>query len=759
MLAENRMPECPPNVAPAETLPPRAGPSVAAVIIVSGLFVWSACRIQTYVTAQDPFWYIALARQFLGLIESEGAYAMGIQFVSPGFPLLLALTIKFFGPFGPHWLNTCLGIGFLFALAHLAFRLIDFRWRAPVILLVTYLLIVAGYELNLHFLVYPFRGMAVYCFLFAGMATVEICTRRNLSPVSFVLPGTCFAAAVAIREPAVFGVAGALLYIAWEGGFRAPRTWSRVASLLAPAILCLGAFTIHSATQGRFVNNQFAAFSHYLVNTVGSDLPRAFATGIRTQAAYLVDEFTWAGIAALLLGLWTSRRNKAILCFFAVPAALLFVFYALYITHYRYVLGSILFLCPIVGIGILTLLSWTERSLASRFPRASKMPSIAVVVLLAIFSVEEMRELKPWGRHITRSDIARFLADLEDVIPEENACVTVPPVCRYLGDALLSFSGIELLDPARMPAAMVDGRPCYLLKPLNERSYYEGYSDAALDAGGVQHDAIVRFYVRAPSTVTDVGDRTLRFADGEFGVQKIGPWNQREVSEKIHVPAHRNMILWLDFGERKNAADVHAILRDAAGIEQYQWEPFRGRHYAGLALPARAAVTPHLTLHLESSKPMPPHPLAGWQIGDLAMKIPFDHNRSLSTHYWVVSPPFDLPQRQNRFAAILADEGILNIPVPHGGGFEALDILFVLSPAPISSRNEKIRYRFGNAEEVRDLDCSRPLSYHAIRVATTRSSKSMRIKLDRVAGNIASHRSTVRIVQINILAADWSDGQ
>jgi len=726
--------------------------------MVSGLFVWGAFRIQTYVTAQDPFWYIALARQFLGLIDSEGPYSMGIQFVSPGFPLLLAITIKLFGPFGPHWLNTLLGIGALFALAHLAFRLFDFRWRAAVILLLTFLVIVAGYELNLHFLVYPFRGMAVYFFLLAGMATMEICMRRGLSPIAFLGPGIFFSAAIAIREPAVFGVAGALLYVVWDGGLRVRCTWGRVAALLVPTMICLGAFTFHGATQGRLVNNQLYAFSHYLVNTAGSNLPQTIAAGIRTQASYLVDEFTWAGIAALVPGLWISRKNKAALCFFAIPAVLLFLFYALYITHYRYVLSSILFLCPLVAVGILSVLSWTEQLLAKRFPKTSALPSTAVVALLAVFSIVELRELEPWGRTVSRSDVNRFLADLEEVFPEENACITFPPVCRYLGDALLSFGTIKMLDPARMRTALENGRACYLLRPLNESSYYEGYSTAALDAGGVQHETTMRFYLQVPDPEQKDHVRKLRFAEGEFAVQRLQPWTHLTLEEKIHVPAHRNMVLWLDFGERESEANVNAVLRDATGKEQHRWKPFRGRHYAGLAVPARAAATPHLTLHLTSNEPMPPHPLAGWQIGDLPMKIPFNHKRSLSTHYWV-SPPFEASRRQSRFAAVLKEEGVMNIPVPHGGGFGALEILLILSPAQISSLSEQVRYRSGSEEVIRELDCSQPLSYHSFRIPMPPSGESIQLELERIPGKNRTDGSGIRIEQINILAIDWSTDQ
>jgi hypothetical protein len=731
-------------------------PSLTAAAVVSVLFLWGAIRIQTYVTAQDPFWYIALARQFLGLIELEGAYSMGIQFVSPGFPLLLALTIKLFGPFGPHGLNTLLGIGFFFSFAHLAYRLSNTPWRTAIILLVTFLVIVAGYELNLHFLVYPFRGMAVYFFLVAGMAAVEICIRRDFPSAAFAAAGAFFAAAIAIREPAVFGVVGTFLYIAWEGGLRTSRTWRRLSALVAPTVLCLGAFTIHGATQGRLVNNQLAAFSHYLLNTAGTDLPQTIAAGIRIQAGYLVEEFTWAGIVGILVGVWASRRNKAALCFFLVPATLFFFFYSLYISHYRYVLSVIVFLCPLLGIGILAMLSGWELAIAKILPRAQRLLSPTVAILLVIVCIAEIRELTPWGRQVSRSDVADFLSELEAAIPEKNAGVTLPAACRYLEDALLSFSAVKILEPADMRAALAAGNPCYFLEPLNERSFYEGYSTASLDSAGVLEESVIRFYLQLPPPENSGEVRRIKFAEGEFAARPIELWSHDTIIEKIHVPPHRNMVLWLDFGERKTSAGVHAILQDAAGKEQHRWDPFPGRHLVGLALPARAAVTPHLTLHLESNEPMPLHPLVGWQIGELPMKFPFNNKRSLSTHYWI-HPPFQPARIQDRYAAVLEERGTLEIPLPRGGGFETIEMVFVLSPASKSTGTQRIAYNIGDLEEVRDFDSSQPLSYHSIRIATRPLDDLIKIELSRIAGENAESHSAVRIEQINIQAADWSN--
>lgn len=194
-----------PSGSKAERHPATRSPVWLPMLLGCGALVFMLLRIRTFVTGQDPFWYIALARQVLEGRTLADELAPGLAFVAPGYPLILALSISLFGPFAPYGVNVVFGIVFVCVLVVLSRRVYGPGSSPTIVLFATLYVVVSGYDLNAHFLLYPFRGMPIYALMFLGFLLIHAAGDTRGGAGLAVASGTCFLAAIGIREPAVFG--------------------------------------------------------------------------------------------------------------------------------------------------------------------------------------------------------------------------------------------------------------------------------------------------------------------------------------------------------------------------------------------------------------------------------------------------------------------------------------------------------------------------------------------------------------------------
>lgn len=703
-------------------------------------------RIHTYVTAQDPFWYIALARQVLSGRVIAPDLSPGLFFVSPGFPLLLAGLIRVFGPYSPYFLNLILGIGFLAVYAALMKRCFPRdgnRGGNPGIHLgLMMLIILGGYPHHAHFLLYPFRGMPIYFLILLGHWLLLRMDPAQ-SPTRLALASFPYAAAVAIREPAVFGLAGAILFLALDGRHTLHTRARRLGWFLGP--LCAVALLVFIAgwVIGKPINHQIASWTHLLLDQPLAQLAAEALHSGRSMAGYLIRAATAPGLALLGWGLWTARRNRAALCLFLAPAGLFFLFYCLYIPHWRYFLTVLVFLSPFFGAGLADLLR--------RFaPRAGSgrvwVPAAAAFLLLAAAAFQAHR-LEPWGREVSKEDVRSLRREIEALAPQTPS-LYIDPRCRYLGDALMCFTDIALPDPFSIRDRLDAGEPSFYLKPLSEGCFYEPYLDGTLAETHVDVETALRYAV-------DLVPRNARitFADGEFAVYQLAPWSQTSTRSFAQVAPDRNTTVWLDFGDRE-PQPVHVRIHASGNQTVGEWTLPWGRQIQAIAIPADQVFAGHFYVSLRSETPLPRDTLIGVRADNRPMPFPLNRRRRLSTHAWT-QPPFSPQPLSAPFAAILDSEGTLVLPVPHGDGYEALSITLVLDPAPLQDASTEGRLTASvNGSQL--LDTPIPLDQRGTYVTVT----TPRPPTDTLPLHLAAQTSPhtpILIRQVSIQATQGSN--
>ncbi|MBU1909601.1 MAG: hypothetical protein KJ726_06120 [Verrucomicrobia bacterium] len=213
------------------------GALLAACAASAAVVLWFHLRILTYVTAQDPFLYIRLARKLVAASFSPAEIVGVFAWMMPGYPLLLAAAIRLAGPFAPYWVNLPFTIGLFMLIALLARRL--YADGLPLVAMTLYAvwIILGGHGLNPHFLLYPFRESPMLFFCLLGFLLILV-AREKGRVTGYVLAGLSFLLAGAIREPALFCVPFAALRpgeygspAKTSGGFRSryARTRGRTA--------------------------------------------------------------------------------------------------------------------------------------------------------------------------------------------------------------------------------------------------------------------------------------------------------------------------------------------------------------------------------------------------------------------------------------------------------------------------------------------------------------------------------------------------
>ncbi len=698
-------------------------------------------QIHTYVTAQDPFWYVALARQVLfdRIIASD--LAPGLSFVSPGFPLLLAFVIKLFGPYAPYEMNFVLGVAFFISYAAMLRSLFNNARSEAIILCTTLFLLIGSYGYNAHFLLYPFRGMPIYFLIFLGYALV-LRARKRSNPHLFYA-GLPFVAAIAIREPAVFSAAGAALFVLLDGGLRNRAAWKRVAWFSAPLVSAALLLVVFGATRGKPMNHQFQSWSERLMTKPPDQLVTEILGAAHLMAVWLTQSITWIGLLLTAAGLWRLRRNKAILCFFVLPAAIFFAFYCLYVPHRRYFLTILVLLSPVLGAG----LAWLIESLPKRIPTFA---SAALCLALLGGVLVQAHSLTPWGRNVDREAVREFRREMEVVAPG-NAIAFHEPACRYLADALTCFTHLSLPDPMQISSALQSGREAVYLEPLDEGCYYEGYIDGSLGPTGISMRNALTFY----ADLTPVpGDRqkirTFEFAEGTFAVHNIAPWTHTTVQAYQLVPHSHPAVVWLDFGERlPTPASIRVSSPDETVLSE--WTVPQARHIMGFALPGDKVASGHLIVTATAEQPLCADPLIGIQSGDTPMTFPLDTNRSLSTHYWL-RPPFAQPWPNHPTPAILANEGLLSLPIPFGDNYQKLQIGLVLDVRPQSPEGAMLSVFHGEHQLLETkIDPALRTFKRVFEVARPEGTAHLNLSLTT---NIEAP-TQIRVVAVTIAPIDW----
>ena len=544
------------------------------------LFAWLLavmCKVQTYVSAQDPGFYMHLGRMLLDNPPGSPAFREALFRVAPGFPLILAAVRTIGGPFVPYWINLGFAGLFFAGLASVTRRCLTRHADDGVVVYTTAIVMFMGYGLNTHFLLYLFRGMPAYAFAMMGF---WVLVRWRGSIPAAGLAGCFLMAAIGVREPMVFAWLGAA---AWIVTNRTSRSWRPLVAFVAPL---LSALLLLKALLGQGASSQAANVFSWLDRI---PLGARLLEGVPSQVMLVGDELSWWGSGLVLTGLWTGRRNRSLWCLFLMPALGLLLFYACLPVHRRYILSLLVFLGPIAGLGLYTLVVRVRWRWAQ---------SLALTLLCIPLLVHLVR-VQPWGPAVSRAEVLQFVSDLQAIVRPGDG-VVLEPACRHAADALVSFSDAnQLVAIEEVTAWLEAGKTAFYLKPLSERALYKRPGRVHLRFNVVSD-------VSAHYNVTRIhAEQPLRLADGEFDLYGITPWDRSLVRNDIQVTDSGSSAVWLDFRSADPLASTTVRIRSDGSESVQEWKPVKAQGLVLLGLGERSSEQTNLQVEMESTALLP----------------------------------------------------------------------------------------------------------------------------------------------------------
>lgn len=541
--------------------------TLAAWLFCLAILVLAAWQIRTAVSGQDDATHRIFARTILTADRASPEFRQALTHIAPGWPLFLALAIRAAGPWVTTWINVALA-GLLLGLYLLVLRRVFRDDRAAGLgLLATLLILLRGYTLNAHFLLYAFRETPSFLFVAAGWLIFLLADSRR-RPALFFAGGCAFVIAAAMREPAVCGAIGPYLWLLCRRREdRVSRKGCFIGAIL-PWLLAGGAWLVARQLAGGASSGQWQWWSARLLHTPAPAFWIAYGHSLRALLGFLWEALGFPWLLLGVLGVAGLRRNRAALWFFLFSALAYLLLYATYTAHRRYALAVLLPLCPFAAYGLHLAIEKLSVFSARLFRRPIAGPArILAAVLLAAGLVRTARGLQSWGPRIARHDVEQFGRDFREVARPEDL-VVIEPICRHLGETLIYHLSHRPADPAR---AGTEGgaKRCFYLEPLTRDCFPPGSFRREL-AGSASRRLRYRYDVQA-RTGPDGRLLELALGGGRYGVYEVRPWSATNVSARVTLPAGNTVVLWLDFKDATSNSARRVEIRADAGAPLASW--------------------------------------------------------------------------------------------------------------------------------------------------------------------------------------------
>lgn len=554
-------------------------------------------RSLNYVCGNDPMLYIRAARTFLspGFYGPE-ALKEAATFVAPGYPLILAVCIKIFGSLSPYWLNLFFVL-FTIPLMYGVLKTLMRSERAACFSVLGMLwILIQGHALHAPYLLYPFREASrIFFVTFCFWSFLKAISGSRTKKIWTLVSSFSFMAACGIREPTFFLMPGFLA----GSFFLFPKEH--------PRFKTLGVFLIPWAVLGLIVGglillgylDNFSQFSvsRYLRNH-GTALQR-----IRQMLPWFLERGGgWMGCILVIAGCLRSWiKSRTLLLWYALPALLLFVFYAYVHMHVRYFMTTLILLLPFAGYGLDGLLQGLEQ----KFPRKHMAIWTAGMVLsVGVYGmVRTAEDVEPWGPETSILQVREWqerIGKLEKGA-DGKIHIALEQRCRYLEDMILSYSDAQLLDPKRIEDWSGDVYPATYFYPRNRAAFYA--TPQWLDYKEVYaHRQIEHVLNLFPA-----GEEKLYIGKGEYEQFTITPWDSGIQEQQLDLPPGEDSILMLNWGD----CDPNAV----RNLELYQGRNLlmklqgKGKGIQSIFFPAELAQERAITLKISSDAPVPGHPV------------------------------------------------------------------------------------------------------------------------------------------------------
>ncbi len=679
------------------------------------LVLWVMLRIQTYVSGQDPYIYISLARKLVrsGFSSSELMSIAG--FIAPGYPLLLAGSIAVFGPFAPYWMNFVLMLGLVLVWV-LMIRSIFGKGRIEAAVAIACLFFVLrAYVLNAHYLLYPFRGTPMLLFMFLGMLAVHragVLNRKLLT----LAGGISFVVAAAFREPAVIAMTGLIAWLLCR-----PFKWKdrgiHVGLFLLPGILVGLVVLGFMLTKGEGANFQVKLWLSKVFGQTEGEAGALFRKNATMMCIFLRDSFqmgfsnrlwSYAGGALLLAGIIRGARRLETWTFFVLPAGLFFVFYAGYVAHWRYFLTVFVFVAPLMASG----LEWCVGAAARLLERRGRVPGVVAYavccVALTVILGHSISKSGPWGPKFPMNEAKRFQAALDmSSLPAER--IIIDHRCNYLVDALVCLTDTSPADAGDLQGMWEKDGRAFFAMPLSD----ECFSSSGRYKGATAEQILRQHADLRELTLEDGTPVQWKLADALYGLYEVTPWTNTTTRQEVSLLPGEGFVLWLDLRdsalghaevsvvEAESGEQIAAIRTERAGIMGLLIEDSKVTHSKGiLVVAADAPIPADLTPVAVRSADMRAFPAAS--------------ERSLSIGRWF-RDPFERGGTGDKYAAVFIKGGVLSVPVPAGSGGRALRVGISIDTRDQSGREVIMTYTLPDGgRERRSATLQRQMVTHEV---------------------------------------------
>lgn len=692
------------------------GGGLGAMLAASAVVFVLHLRILTYVTAQDPFIYIRLARR-LADASFNPAEILGVfQWMMPGYPLLLAASLRAGGPFAPYWVNLPFTVGLFVMLLLLARRLYADGLPLAVMTLSGVWLILAGHGLNPHFLLYPFRESPMLFFCLLG-SLLALASREKGGSAELFAAGLSFLLAGSMREPALFCAPFAAWAIARSAGRgRRARALGRFFLPFLPAgLLWIGM----SLAKGSWGTAQMSFWTYGL--PAGGPLVKlqhAWNSFLLMLGA-LGRAAGWVGCGLMALGLVDAvRRRREVLLCFGLPGLALLLFYGCRDAHPRYVLEALVLLSPLALGGVHVLWTMAAALVERILPRRGEIAlAVAGLLLVAIPLFTTVRRAEPWGIRVSRADIRRFR---EQVRPYEgtNTLVFLDTRCRYLADAFASYTRVRTADPLGAERVRGEGVRLSYADPAGR----EAYVATGREYQGVPPETVLRHYF----DVEPAGEADrVQLGPQVYKMKEVRPWTATRALFPLPANPSAPLLAWLDFQAATQAVKTVALLDDRRNVLR-SWSLGPEVQLQPLCLDSGEAAA---FVSVESERPFPARLIRGIDEAGRPRVHDLTRLRALSLASWF-KPPFLTVGPRHKYGVVFPGAGGLDIPNLAGAEDRGLTIQLVFQPGRRTRAALRLIYKEGDRELGRGLaDLSRREIRHRLHLPSRPGGGPRRVEI------------------------------
>ncbi len=630
---------------------------IGSCLILGVVIVAAQLRILTTITGQDPFTYVRVALELIDGAFRLEAWRSVAGFVVPGYPALLAVVVLLAGPLAVAWVNMVFFLAACILLYGLLRRGGMRESGALIALLGMLLLLFTGYPLYPHFLFYAFRSAPQFFFIVCAYY-VESLARpsqpRHALLLSLVTLLLCLGAT--IRETTLLAFPGVAIALWWDPLWHG-RRWRALFWLALPLIVVatlLGAFWVLGLVS---VNNQVQTWVSYLTGQGAA----AYAGRLMAYGQIFARGSGWPMLLLLALGVWSLRRCSRRLVLWVLPALLFTAFYSVFLVHYRYWFDSYLMLAVVCGVGAWFLCERLARRLAPSF---RPVFTGGVILGLTAWNLVAISGLGMWGPRVSRQDIRRITDVIDAAAPAQ---ILTDWDCMFMIEALWVHARVQpLAGWDRLPQALAEGRMLYMHPERIPSRQRHGYSASE--------------EIRRQADLLPVRDArgdpvTVQLGDFVYSVQDVVPWEARALRTTIEIARHQR-VFWLDFRESDPEAERRVELLDDHGTVLQSWQVGEGNGLIPFVLDSAIRDARSYTLTVLSGAVMPAELRVEPIWGGHGLYY-FGQGRRLSIMDWVDEP---IIRSSGPWAAVLVNEGVLQIPVPRNMPDEPLLVSVGIAP-------------------------------------------------------------------------------